>query len=139
MIYNVPDQRLGKINKKKQTLIKNVRTNKQRLNKKNQHLWFKLTYCQICLQDVGMLLYPFISVALFQDLVRNLTLLDLMGVKADTKPLLNVRNLKKFTLYLYTYVTDYSIFIWKSTSKGEVLFPFVNYIFDHFDLCNFSR
>lgn len=33
-----------------------------------------------------MLLYPFISVALFQDLVRNLTLLDLMGVKADTKP-----------------------------------------------------
>lgn len=73
--------------------------------KKQQHLWFKLTYCQICLQDVGMLLYPFISVALFQDLVRNLTLLDLMGVKADTKPLLNVRNLKKFTLYLYTYVT----------------------------------
>lgn len=49
--------------------------------------------------------YPFISVALFQDSVPNLTLLDLMGVKTDTEPLLNVRNLKKFTLYLYTYVS----------------------------------
>lgn len=29
-----------------------------------------------------------------------------MGVKTDTQPSLNVRNLKKFTLYLYTYVTS---------------------------------
>lgn len=65
----------------------------------------KLTYCQICLQNIGMRQYPFISVALFQDSVPNLTLLDLMGVKTDTEPLLNVRNLKKFTLYLYTYVS----------------------------------